>query len=80
MRALPHVPTFQNTYKSYRLGESRNVRAKIRCRVVHIQFVQYKNHYAYGMSPLFTKTNVCVCVCVCVCVRVCVLLTFQKFH
>ncbi len=35
-----------------------------------MQFVQYKNHYAYGMSPLFTKTNVCVCVCVCVCVWV----------
>ncbi len=24
----------------------------------HIQFVQYKNRYAYGMSPLFTKTNI----------------------
>ncbi len=41
MRTLPHVPTFQNAYKSYRvsfLGESRNapvspVRAKFRCRV-----------------------------------------------
>ncbi len=31
------------------------VRAKFRCRVgvgqKHIQFVQYKNHYAYGESP-----------------------------
>ncbi len=34
--------------------------------------VKKKKHYAYGMPPLFTKTNVCVCVCVCVCVRVCV--------
>ncbi len=41
MRTLPHVPTFQNTYKSYRVGflggESKNaqfpVRAKFRCRV-----------------------------------------------
>ncbi len=41
------------------LGESRNapspVRAKFRCRVGvgqwHIQFVQFKNHYAYGESP-----------------------------
>ncbi len=40
MRTLPHVPTFQNAYKSNRvsfLGESRNaqshVRAKFRCRV-----------------------------------------------
>ncbi len=40
-------------------GERRNaqspVRAKFRCRVgvgqKHIQFVQYKNHYAYGKSP-----------------------------
>ncbi len=41
MRTLPHVPTFKNTYKSYRvsfLGESRNapspVRAKFRCRAI----------------------------------------------
>ncbi len=40
MRTLPHVPTFQNAYKSYRVsfgGGSRNeqspVRAKFRCRV-----------------------------------------------
>ncbi len=40
MRTLPHVPTFQNTYKSYRvkfLGESRTaqfpVRAKFRFMV-----------------------------------------------
>ncbi len=40
-------------------GESRNaqspVRVKFRCRVgvvqLHIQFLQYKNHYAYGESP-----------------------------
>ncbi len=75
---IAHVPTFQNAYRSYRVsflgGGSRNaqspVRARFRCRVrvgqYHIQFVQYKNSYAYGMSPLFTKTNVCVCVCVCV--------------
>uniref|UniRef100_A0A673JJ57 HRas proto-oncogene, GTPase n=1 Tax=Sinocyclocheilus rhinocerous TaxID=307959 RepID=A0A673JJ57_9TELE len=25
----------------------------------NIRSVQYKNHYAYGMSPLFTKTNLC---------------------
>ncbi len=56
MRTLPHVPTFQNAYKS---------------------------HSDYGMSPLFTKTNMCVCDCVCVrvcvracvCVRVCVCVT-----
>ncbi len=53
------------------------VRAKFRCRVgvrqEHIQLVQYKNHYAYGMNPLFTKTNVCgVCVymCACVCIYI----------
>ncbi len=69
MRTLPHVPTFQNAYKSYRvsfLGESRNaespVRAKFRCMAI----AQYsiKKYYANGMSSLFTKTNVCVCVCV----------------
>jgi len=31
-----------------------------------MRFVQYKNHYFYGMSPQFTKTNVCVRACVCV--------------
>ncbi len=30
---------------------------------LHIQFVQYKNHYTYGMSP-FRWISVCVCVCV----------------
>ncbi len=36
--------------------------------------VQYKNHYAYGESPLTIKNNVCVfmCVYVCLCVRACV--------
>ncbi len=42
MRTLPHVPTFQNTFKSYRVMffwgggggvEMSPVRAKFRCRV-----------------------------------------------
>ncbi len=29
-----------------------------------------ENTVCTGMSPQFTKTNMCACVCVCVCVRV----------
>uniref|UniRef100_A0A673JAY3 Si:ch211-215c18.3 n=1 Tax=Sinocyclocheilus rhinocerous TaxID=307959 RepID=A0A673JAY3_9TELE len=31
------------------------------------------------MSPLFTKTNLCVCVCVCVCVHIASAKNFTKF-
>ncbi len=35
MRTLPHVPTFQNAYKSYRVKvEMSPVRAKFRCRAI----------------------------------------------
>ncbi len=64
------VPIIQNAYKSYSV---RFLGGKFKYSLLwglslgvgqyHIQFVQYQNHYAYGMSPLFTKTNVCVCVC-----------------
>ncbi len=42
-------------------------RGRFRCRVgvgrYKLQFVQSKNHYAYEMSPQFTKTHTkCVCV------------------
>ncbi len=47
------VPINKNSYKSYIMQS--HVRAKFRCRIgvgqYHIQFVQYKKHYAYGESP-----------------------------
>ncbi len=76
-RTLTHVPTFQNAYKSYRVrffwgswNAQSPVRAKFRYRVgvgnSTYSLYSIKTITPYGMSPLFTKMNVCVCVCVCV--------------
>ncbi len=63
-----------------------SVRGKFRCRVgvgrYKIQFVQYKNHYAYAMSPYNMETSVCVCVrvCVCLCVEVSLMQLPRQLH
>ncbi len=54
MRTLPHVPIFQNAYKSYRVSffvekvKMSTVRLRLGvglCRAIaHTVFVQYKNH------------------------------------
>ncbi len=70
MRTFRHVPIFQNAYKSSEFFEKVKMRKfPVRCRAIATySFVQYKNNYAYGMSPQFTKTNV-VCVFVCILFR-----------
>ncbi len=69
MRTLPHVPTFQKAYKSYRvrfLGESRNAKSTVRAKFRCMAIAQYSIKKITLMGcPHFSQKQRCVCVCVC---------------
>ncbi len=71
MGTFSHVSFYEKAYKSYRIyffvsreREQKCTRFLVRVDLVvgryKIWFVQYKNHYAYGIGT--SHKNVCVCV------------------